>query len=118
MPIFFHDICLFGDEAGFAVYRQEHAYEHVQFVQIGQKSGPPPKLIADYDLSSWDNTKEFARNWLTTHENVHDTLRQITGVSGINLADVDLSKPDEWYEWLDAHRSEHAALRQAFGITN
>lgn len=114
MPIFFHDICLFGDEAGFAQYRQEHWYEHIQFVQIAQSH---LKLIPDYDLTSWDNTKEFARDWLTTHETVHENLRFLTGVSGVNLADVDLSNESEWYQWLDAHRVEHAALRTAFGIT-
>lgn len=117
MPIFFHDTCLFGDEEGFGVYRQEHAYEHVQFVQMAQKGTPSQFVLPDYDLSTWQNSTEFARNWLTTHETVHEQLRYWTGVSGINLADVDLSKEDEWYQWLDAHRSEHVALRSALGIT-
>jgi hypothetical protein len=109
-------VFLFGDDAGFAQYRQEHWYEHVQFVQIGQGLGAP-KLIPDYDLTSWQNSSEFARSWLTTHETVHEILRAFTGVSGINLADVNLSNESEFYEWLDAHRAEHAQLRTAFGIT-
>jgi len=116
MPIFFHDQFLFGDEAGFAQYRQEHWYEHLQFVQIGQ-AHHPELIIPDYDFTSWDNSQSFATNWLTTHEAVHEVLRSLTGVAGINLADVNLTNEDEFYEWIDAHRNEHAALRKAFGIT-
>jgi hypothetical protein len=116
MPVFFHDTFLFGDDAAFAQYRQEHWYEHIQFVQIAQALATPI-LIPDYDLTSWRNTTSFARNWLVTHETLHEDLRNITGVSGINLADVDFSKEDEFYSWLDAHRTEHAQLRTAFGIT-
>ena len=85
-------------------------------MQIGQKN-TPVILIPDYDLTSWDNSQSYATNWLTTHETVHEILRYYTGVAGINLADVNLSKEDEFYEWIDAHRNEHVALRKAFGIT-
>ena len=116
MPVFFHDQFLFGDEAGFAQFRQEHWYEHIQFVQIGQAQATPI-FIPDYDLTSWDDSLAFATNWLTTHESVHEVLRFYTGVTGINLADVNLANEDEFYEWIDAHRNEHASLRAAFGIT-
>ena len=116
MPIFFHDQFLFGDDAAFGQYRQEHWLEHVQFVQIAQQQATPI-LIPDYDLTSWQNDQRFERFWLTTHESVHERLRQITGVGGVNLADVDLSNEGEFYTWIDAHRDEHAALRKAFGIT-
>jgi len=106
-----------GDEAGFAQYRQEHWYEHRQFVAIGQ-ANHPVILIPDYDLTTWqDGNQAFTTSWLTTHESVHEALRYYTGVTGINLADVNFAKEDEFYEWIDAHRQEHAALRKAFGIT-
>jgi hypothetical protein len=85
-------------------------------VQIAQAQATPI-LIPDYDLTSWNNSKSFARIWLVTHESVHEQLRSITGVSGINLADVNLDNEEEFYTWLDAHRNEHALLRRAFGIT-
>jgi len=116
MPIFFHDQFLFGDEAGFAQYRQEHWYEHIQFVQLGQ-AHTPIQLIPDYDLGSWEDSRSFATDWLTTHESVHEILRGYTGVGGINLADVNLANETEFYLWIDAHRAEHRALRTAFGIT-
>ena len=46
----------------------------------------------------------------------HQALRAFTGVSGIDLANVDLSKEDQWFEWMDDHRAEHADLRAALGI--
>ena len=108
MPLFFHDQFLFGDEAGFAQYRQEHWYEHVQFVQIGQAQSPVI-LIPDFDLTSWANDQSFATNWLTTHESVHEILRFYTGVTGINLADVNLENESEFYTW-DNLCSEGAEL--------
>lgn len=113
---FFHTFCAFGDDTGWSILLQEHAYEHVQFVQLGQAASPE-RLIPDYDLYSWRNEQSFAKNWLTTHESVHEQLRQWTGISGINLADVDLSQESEFYEWLDAHQAEHIALRNVLGIT-
>lgn len=117
MPLFFHDTCLFGDEAGWGQLLQEHQYEHSQFVQIG-RAQTPVVFVPDYDLASWQASPNFARNWLTSHFEVHQFLRSATGVSGVNLADVDLSKEDEFYEWLDDHRNEHAELRIALGITS
>jgi len=116
VPIFFHDQLLFGDETAWAQYLQEHWYEHSEFVNIAAAQ-MPPILLPAYDLTSWRNTTDFARNWLITHENVHQQLRQVSGVAGVNLADVDLGKESEFYIWIDAHRTEHARLRSAFGIT-
>jgi len=117
MPLFFHDTCLFGDPVGFSIYCQEHAYEHVQFLKLYQAKSPPV-LLPDYDLGSWENEKSFVTEWLATHEAVHEQLRALTGVSGVNLADVDLTKEAEWYVWMDDHRAEHGALRAALGITS
>lgn len=117
MAIFTHDEFLYGDQVAFAQYRQEHWLEHVQFVQIGLAQTPTPVLIVDYDLTSWSDDEFFVRNWLNTHEQVHERLRQLTGVTGINLADVNLKSENEFYTWIDAHRNEHALLRQAFGVT-
>jgi len=116
VPLFFHTDLLFGDQEAWGTYLQEHGYEHRQFVQLGQL-GTPGFLIPDYDLFSWEDSTVYARNWLTTHESVHEVIRGITGVSGINLADVNLANESEFYTWLDAHKQEHISIRQALGIT-
>jgi hypothetical protein len=116
VPRFFHDIFLYNDPEGFGVWRAEHQYEHTQFYTT-LAAQTPRKLIPDLDLVSWDDSKPFQTRWLVAHESVHEQLRTYTGVSGVNLADVDLTKEIEFYEWLDIHRTEHTLLRQAFGIT-
>ena len=86
-------------------------------MQLAQLATPSPDLIPDYDLTSWRDDDAFARVWLTTHQEVHEVLRSFTGVTGVNLADVDLSNESEFYTWLADHAAEHAALRSAFGLT-
>jgi hypothetical protein len=116
MPLFFHDIYVFGDQDAAAVWRQEHQYEHTQFVTLFQGQ-PNPVDLPDYDLTSWQEDPAFRTMWLTAHESVHELLRDLTGVTGVNLADVDLTQEDEFYDWLDDHSTEHAEIRTALGIT-
>ena len=116
IPLFFHDIYLFDDHDGAGIWRREHAAEHTQFYTT-LAAQTNRKLIPDIDLVSWDESKPFITRWLVAHESVHEQLRTYTGVSGVNLADVDFSKEIQFYEWLDIHRTEHTLLRQAFGIT-
>ena len=115
MPRFFHDIYLFGDPIGASIWRREHQDEHTQFVQTFLAQTPPLD-VTDYDLDSWEDNQRFVAYWLTAHESVHEELRSFTGVSGVNLADVNLFKIDEFYEWIDVHRAEHVLIRQALGI--
>ena len=98
------------------MWRQEHQYEHTQFVSVFQGQ-PTPIDLPDYDFTSWEETPQFRTNWLISHEAIHEQLRVLTGVTGVNLADVDLTKEDEFYDWLDDHRSEHAEIRSALGIS-
>jgi hypothetical protein len=116
MPLFFHDLYLFGDQDAAGIWRAEHQAEHTQFV-VTLLNASPIKSVADFDLVSWEETRPFITRWLTQHEAVHEQLRFFTGVSGVNLADVDFSQQGEFYDWLDVHRNEHVLLRQALGIT-
>ena len=115
MPIFVHDIVLPNDLAGFSIWLNEHYLEHKQFVTIFQ-SQTVPVFISDYDLGVWGSDKKVISAWLESHQAVHQALRDHTGVTGIDLADVDLSKTDQWFAWMDDHRAEHRDLRRALGI--
>ena len=115
MPIFFHDFVLPDDPAGFSIWLQEHYLEHQQFVQIFQAE-TTPIFVPDYNFALWGDSKFSISGWLQAHQAAHVVLRQNTGVSGIDLADVDLNKHDEWYAWMDDHRAEHADIRHALGI--
>jgi hypothetical protein len=116
VPLFFHDIFLYGDGDGFSIWRGEHQAEHTQFV-VKLTTQSKPHLLADLDFISWEESANFRTRWLVSHEATHEQLRAFTGVAGVNLADVDLTNQAEFYTWLDAHRAEHVLLRAAFGIT-
>jgi hypothetical protein len=115
MAIFVHSIVLPHDPAGFSIWLFEHYLEHAQFVQLFQ-SQSTPVFIPDYNFALWGDDKKVMSAWLTSHQSAHQALRDHTGVSGIDLSDVDLEKEDEWFEWHDSHAAEHADLRAALRI--
>jgi glycogen debranching enzyme len=93
----------------------EHYLEHAQFVQIFQ-SRTPPIFIPDYNYALWGDDKKVISAWLEAHEAAHEALRDHTGVSGIDLSDVDLSQDDQFFDWMDSHAAEHADIRAALRI--
>ncbi|HWS65710.1 MAG TPA: hypothetical protein VN325_23370 [Steroidobacteraceae bacterium] len=117
MAIFFHSTVLPHDPAGFSIWLQEHYLEHAQFVLIFQLQ-TIPIFIPDYNFALWGEEKIVQSAWLESHQTAHQALRTFTGVSGIDLADVDLTKDDQWFEWMDDHAEEHSLLRTALGIAN
>jgi len=113
--LFNHDQIAFGDAAGFGIWRLEHAYEHTEFVQV-LAGLSPPVFASDYPFFDWLADKGFQTTWLDTHQSVHDFLRSVTGVGGVDLSNVDFDDQQQWYDWHGAHATEHAQLRAAFGI--
>jgi hypothetical protein len=81
------------------------------------QSGTVPVFIPDYDFALWGDDKRVITSWLEAHQTAHEALRTYTGVSGIDLADVDLTQEDQWFSWMDSHADEHSLLRQSLGIT-
>jgi hypothetical protein len=116
MTIFFHDTVLPHDPTGFSIWLQEHWLEHTQFVRIFQAQAPPI-FIPEFNFALWQDDKKVISAWLEAHQATHNSLRTFTGVSGIDLADVDLSQDDQWFTWMDTHADEHSLLRAALGIT-
>ena len=116
MAIFFHDLVQPNDTAGWSIWLMEHYLEHRQFVGIFQ-SQTVPVFVPDYNFGLWGDDKKIISAWLESHQAVHQSLRDHTGVTGIDLADVDLSQTDQFFAWLDDHRAEHRDLRRALGIT-
>ena len=116
MPIFFHDIVLPHDPPGFSIWLQEHYLEHRQFVQLFQGK-TPIVYIPDYNFALWSDDKPVMTSWLEAHQATHEQLRLQTGVSGIDLADVDLTQYDQWFSWMDSHADEHSLIRASLGLT-
>lgn len=105
------------DEIGFGWWRNAHALEHQQFVNIGLLN-TPRFFFPNYDLLGWDGSNRAAiRGWLDAHETIHAQLRAAANVEGFDLAEVEWDSPEERLVWMDNHDFEHAQLRAAFRIT-
>jgi hypothetical protein len=116
MALFSPDYFAPGDDIGHGIWLNKHALEHIQFVQLGL-SQSPPVFINDYDMFAWDKKDKYAQKiWLEVHETVHAQLRATTGVSGLDLSEVDFDNRGDMLEWLDAHAQEHAQIRAKLGI--
>jgi hypothetical protein len=115
MPIFFHSTVMPKDPIGFSIWLQEHYLEHQQFVGLFQAQAVPI-FIPDYNFALWDDDKKVVASWLEAHQTAHLALRNFTGVSGVDLSDVDFSQDDQFLGWMDDHASEHSDLRRALGI--
>ena len=55
--------------------------------------------------------------WRNTHQLVHVSLRQVSGVTGVDLSLVDFTNDSDFLVWLEDHANEHAELRSFFGVT-
>lgn len=116
MPQFSPDLANFGDIPGYGAWDVGHGREHIQFVQVLAQQ-TPPVLIPDFDLLSLLTSGQAKRSMLESHQSAHDLLRQITGVKGVDLSEVNLDNQDEFNNWMGYHQTEHQLLRQALGIT-
>lgn len=115
MPNFLPDIASFGDIAGYGAWDVGHAREHLQFVQVLAQQNPPV-VLPDYDFGVFLSAGQAIRSMLDSHQTVHALLRQITGVSGIDLSQGDLTKEADFYNWTGYHQQEHSQIRQVLGI--
>ncbi|MDE2098055.1 MAG: hypothetical protein KGL39_12450 [Patescibacteria group bacterium] len=116
MILFQNDQFIPGDERGFGLWRSQHYYEHVQFNLLARDLASPA-AIPEFDILSWVDAPAPRRLWLIGHYDMHQVLRQTTGVSGIDLSEVDWDNPMQVFVWLENHAAEHDLMRQAFGIT-
>lgn len=117
MPLFTPDIVESRDVVGFGHWLNGHYYEHQQFIQAGIQQAPPIFFV-NYDLLAWDATfPESALAWIGVHEQMHESLRGVTGVQGIDLGSVDPTDAAAFQVWMQWHATEHQKLRQVFNIT-
>src|SRR5215470_3062127 len=116
MPNFVPDQTQFGDLAGYGNWDDGHAREHLQFVSMF--AGQTPSITIDgYNLLSMLATTGQTRSaQLNAHQKVHQMLRAQAGITGIDLAAVDLDNEGLFYDWLHLHATEHAQIRQFLGI--
>jgi hypothetical protein len=116
MPLFFHDVVLHNDPDGLGIWLLEHYQEHLQFVRMGLQQ-TPIQNIPDLDIAIMSQEPERREEWLSSHMDIHENLRNWTNVQGVDLATVDFDNSDSWFLWMDAHAQEHRAIRSALNIS-
>lgn len=105
----------YGDEAGWGMWLDMHYRQHLRYNAV-LAARNPAQVLPVYDLLTTTGGERGLRFWLDAHETWHELVRPFANVTGINLADVDFRKPEEFYQWLDLHAQEHSELDLAFGV--
>jgi hypothetical protein len=104
-----------GDRAGQGQWEIGHWRQHINYLNT-LAALSPPIIIPDHPIGRIGDNQVQQKIWLADHAAVHVTLRQYTGVNGIDLSQVDTEDPDEFQVWLDAHATEHSLIDQALGL--
>lgn len=113
---FFHQFVLPNDAAGWGMWLTEHYYEHIRFILTGRGLAEPVEMV-EYDILSWSDEPSLVQGWLGAHQLMHQSVREVTGITGTNLQQVDFTNEGQFLEWLDSHSQEHKALEEALGAT-
>lgn len=113
--VFVHTDFIPGDKEGFGLWRAEHTYEHER-LNLLCRNLVNPRIIPEYDILSWNDDPEIRKDWLEGHTDMHQALRDITGVTGVDLNLVDWNDAVQLLSWLENHSSEHAVLDQILGV--
>lgn len=56
--------------------------------------------------------------WLRNHQQMHNDMNGVTGVSGNDLSSVDWNNEEQKSYWMQLHWAEHQQNEQALGITS
>lgn len=110
------DICLPKDPAGFGQWLNSHYREHLQMGDLCLKL-TTPFSVPDYDILAWDDEPARVQQWLASHEQIHEVLRQACGITGSDLSLADFSDEEQFAEWQQDNADEHQQFRQVLGIT-
>jgi hypothetical protein len=115
MPQFQPDQCTFQDYPGMGMWDDNHYREHLQFVQV-LAAQTTPTLIDNPDFLSMLTAGNVRRQILDSHTAIHNQLRQITNVSGVDYSTFNIDQEGDFYNFLGYHSVEHAQIRQVLGI--
>ena len=113
---FVPNIVLFGDRPGFGRWLIGHARQHLNYIAAFAAQSPSI-VLSDHPLMRFGESPLEQKFWLQDHSVVHQEIRGYLGIDGIDLAEVDFTKPDQFQSWLDDHGSEHETIDQALGLT-
>jgi hypothetical protein len=106
----------FGDPAGLGTWLVGHYRQHLAYNQHIAATTTPPVELAEFNILTVEGGRLGARAWLEDHQSWHELIRPFANITGIDLSEVDMSKPKDFYEWIDLHNQEHIAIDSAFGL--
>jgi hypothetical protein len=113
--LFVHTDFIPGDQEGFGLWRSEHYYDHVA-LNLKARNLSSPVIVPEYDITSWDEAPYQRSLWLAGHYDMHLALRDATGITGVDLTQVNWDDPKELFSWLENHSAEHEILDQVLGV--
>ena len=116
MPQFVPDQCTFQDGPGLGQWDDNHHREHQQFVEV-LATRTPAILIPNFDFLQFLTSGNARASNAQSHQQAHDLLSGIVGITATDFSEYDLSKQDDFYSFLGYHSTTHAQIRQALGIT-
>lgn len=109
------NIFQFGDVAGRGEWEIGHYRQHLRY-QVVLAGLTPARVLPDYPIMRIGETKAEVKSWLGSHEVLHELLRPLANITGVNLANVDMESPSAFYAWMDTHNLEHQLFDIAFGV--
>jgi hypothetical protein len=111
MPLpFLFDITASG--ASFEQFFFWNAQDHIeinQAIQAQRGNNLFARVLDPVDKQAMDV-------WLELHQQSHNDINGVLGLSGNDLSDVDFSNPSKVREWINLHAQEHQAMRQVLKI--
>lgn len=86
-------------------------------MRIACLSLPTPLSVPSYDIFAWKDDPQQVQQWLVSHEQMHQALRQACGITGSDLSLADLSDEEQFAQWQQDNATEHQQFRQVLGIS-
>lgn len=105
----------FGDVVGRGIWEIGHYRQHLRY-QVFLAGTTPATVLPDFPIMRIGENDREVRFWLDSHEKLHELLRPLANITGVNLADVDFANEKAFYQWNDTHNIEHALFDEAFGV--
>lgn len=109
------DICLPDDDAGLGAWLIGHYREHLILAQKCLALSPSV-IVPNYDILAWRKETELIKQWLQSHESIHQVLRSACNVTGSDLSLVDFNDSEEILDWMGDHATEHQNFRTVLGV--
>lgn len=101
----------FDDADAFADFQLVHGLAHERIAEVMYENS---LFYITYPLM--DNPQQDT-DWLLNHQSEHESIFSRLNMTGLpDLATVDLSKEDEYFDWQNLHREIHERINKTLGI--